>query len=198
MNEDILSKLYPPFAEKLRALLAALGPEWIVIDGLRSFQEQDAFYEQGRSRPGGVITRDRAGYSGHNYGTVAHIVPAINGQIQWDDNEGFLRMMVEAKKLGLATGGAWGDKFLEKSRVEMVVLSMDESLALFKRGYLPAVWAAFDSQLDINKPAEEPPAEPASESAAEPEAGAAPEPGPEPEPEPEKAPAKKKARKSKK
>ena len=197
MNEDILSKLYPPFAEKLRALLTALGPEWIVIDGLRSFQEQDAFYEQGRSRPGGVITRDRAGYSGHNYGTVAHVVPAINGQIQWDDNEGFLRMMVEAKKLGLATGGAWGDKFLEKSRVEMVILSMDESLALFKKDYLPAVWAAFDSQLGINKPAEVPPAEPASESVAEPE----PEPdaAPEPEPEPEKAPAKKKApRKSRK
>lgn len=147
-SEAILGKLYPPFVEKLRQLVGILGESWRVIEGFRSFAEQDAYFEQGRSRPGAVITRDRAGYSGHCYGVVAHVVPTVDGRVAWDDNAAFLRLAVEAQKLGLAWGGTWGDKLLEKSRVEMIILTMDECLALFKKG-LPILWAAFDAKLGV-------------------------------------------------
>lgn len=148
-SEINLGKLYPPFAEKLRQLIAALGGNWIVDDGFRTFAEQGAYYQQGRSRPGALITRDRAGYSGHNYGTAAHLVPTVEGVVA-RDNATFLRLATEAVNLGLQWGGNdLSGKFIEMSRVEMVILSMDECLALFKKGQLPAVWAAFDAQLGI-------------------------------------------------
>jgi peptidoglycan L-alanyl-D-glutamate endopeptidase CwlK len=39
-----------------------------VAYGLRSFEEQDAIYQQGRTRPGPIVTWAKPGYSLHNYG----------------------------------------------------------------------------------------------------------------------------------
>ena len=39
-----------------------------IISGLRSFAEQDALFEKGRSKPGKIVTNARAGQSWHNYG----------------------------------------------------------------------------------------------------------------------------------
>lgn len=164
-SETLLAPLYPPFADKLRQLLAALGEGWVISEGFRSFAEQDAFYEQGRSRPGALITRDRAGYSGHNYGMAAHVRPAEAS------NEQYFRLATEAKNLELKWGGNdETGKFIEMSRVEMLIATMDGCLAIFKKGGLPAVWAAFDANLGINK-APEPIAEPSAPiAAAEPKA----------------------------
>lgn len=166
-SEKILAPLYSPFAEKLRQLIGALGPNWLVTEGLRSFAEQDAFYEQGRSRPGALTTRDRAGYSGHNYGTAAHVVPVTEDQVVRGDNDLYFKLATAARNLGLQWGGNDSTgKFVEMSRVEMVILTMDECLAIFKKGQLPAVWAAFDAKLGISK-APEPIVEPIAEPEAE-------------------------------
>lgn len=39
-----------------------------VISGLRSWQQQSALYAQGRTKPGPIVTKARAGSSWHNYG----------------------------------------------------------------------------------------------------------------------------------
>lgn len=39
-----------------------------VISGLRSWQQQAALYAQGRTKPGPIVTKARAGSSWHNYG----------------------------------------------------------------------------------------------------------------------------------
>lgn len=41
---------------------------------LRTFAEQDALYAQGRTKPGGVVTRAKGGQSWHNYGLAVDIV----------------------------------------------------------------------------------------------------------------------------
>lgn len=171
-SEKILAGLYPPFVETLRQLLVALGEGWTVDEGFRSFAEQDAYFSQGRSRPGALITRDRAGYSGHCYGTVAHVRPAEAS------NEQYFKLATEAKTLGLKWGGNdESGKFVEMSRVEMVILTMDECLALFKTGQLPGLWAAFDAKLGIVKQEVAPPTpEVAAELKAEVEAEEAVEP----------------------
>lgn len=193
-SEINLAKLYPPFADKLRQLIAVLGGNWIVDDGFRSFAEQSAYYEQGRSRPGALITRDRAGYSAHNYGVAAHLLPTVEGVVA-RDNAAFLQLATEAANAGLQWGGNdLSGKFVEMSRVEMVILSMDECLALFKTGGLPAVWATFDAQLGIVKQevVPEPTPEVAAELAAEiPAEEAVVE--VEPEPEVDATPGKKKS-----
>lgn len=175
-SEAVLAQLYPPFAEKLRQLIGVLGENWRVDEGLRSFDEQGAYYAQGRSRPGALITRDRAGYSAHNYGTAAHVRPTVEGQVVSGNNAGFLALATEAINLGLEWGGNDpSGKFVEMSRVEIVILSMDECLALFKKGGLPAVWEAFNAKLGIVPEAptaavaEELKAEIRAEEASEPE-----------------------------
>jgi peptidoglycan L-alanyl-D-glutamate endopeptidase CwlK len=39
-----------------------------VVQGLRTFPEQDELFAQGRTKPGKVVTNSRAGQSYHNYG----------------------------------------------------------------------------------------------------------------------------------
>lgn len=167
-SEQVLAKLYPPFAEKLRQLISVLGENWRVNEGFRSFDEQGAYFAQGRSRPGALITRDRAGYSGRCYGTVASLVPSVEGSVV-RDNAAFLQLATEAQSLGLQWGGTdTTGKFVEMSRVEMVILSMDECLALFKTGGLSGLWAAFDAKIGVVKE-EVVPEVPIEEVAAEPE-----------------------------
>lgn len=39
-----------------------------IVQGLRTFAEQDALYAQGRTKPGKIVTNAKAGSSFHNYG----------------------------------------------------------------------------------------------------------------------------------
>jgi len=39
-----------------------------IVQGLRTFEEQDAIYAQGRTKPGKVVSYAKAGQSYHNYG----------------------------------------------------------------------------------------------------------------------------------
>jgi peptidoglycan L-alanyl-D-glutamate endopeptidase CwlK len=41
---------------------------------LRTFAQQDALYQQGRTKPGKIVTKARAGLSYHNYGLAIDIV----------------------------------------------------------------------------------------------------------------------------
>ena len=48
--------------------LAAQGVYVRVVQGLRTWTEQDALYAQGRTAPGKVVTNVRGGYSWHCFG----------------------------------------------------------------------------------------------------------------------------------
>ncbi len=68
-----LDYLYPPFLEKVLAVLAecrARGVDYYILgDGAyRSYAEQAKIYAQGRTTPGAIVTHARPGYSAHNYG----------------------------------------------------------------------------------------------------------------------------------
>lgn len=52
---------------------------------LRTFAEQDALYAQGRTKPGHIVTKAKAGLSYHNYGLAIDIVLIIDGkEASWD------------------------------------------------------------------------------------------------------------------
>jgi peptidoglycan L-alanyl-D-glutamate endopeptidase CwlK len=52
---------------------------------LRTFEEQNALYAQGRSRPGKIVTNARGGQSYHNYGVAIDICLIIDGkEASWD------------------------------------------------------------------------------------------------------------------
>ena len=64
----IREELHALFLPLYDALCAELGEHWQPYYGLRTFDEQDKLYAQGRTAPGNIVTRARGGQSPHNYG----------------------------------------------------------------------------------------------------------------------------------
>lgn len=71
---DRVAKLHPKIRDEVKALIeqAEAGlPEYMairIVQGLRTFEEQDALYQQGRTKPGKIVTKAKAGSSFHQYG----------------------------------------------------------------------------------------------------------------------------------
>lgn len=66
--------LHPKIRGEVKALIdlaeEKIGPFAAirVVQGLRTFSEQQGLYEQGRTKPGNRVTNSKAGQSYHNYG----------------------------------------------------------------------------------------------------------------------------------
>lgn len=99
LSELRLSKLHPDLAAKVRLIIEGLNPGGIIIrvtQGLRTYQEQDALYAQGRQSYLAVnalrkiallepianaenhsVTNARGGESYHNYGLAVDLAPGL-------------------------------------------------------------------------------------------------------------------------
>ncbi|MGH9930463.1 MAG: M15 family metallopeptidase [Pyrinomonadaceae bacterium] len=143
-SQNRLSKVHPKLAKGVTALIEALAAQGLtveVVQGLRTFAEQDALYAQGRKKPGQIVTNAKGGQSNHNYGLAVDLCPFVNGKPQWNDNAGFLRIGAEAAKQGLEWGGNW-KKFIDKPHVQVGGLTLAQCSALYKKGGLANVWAS--------------------------------------------------------
>jgi D-alanyl-D-alanine carboxypeptidase/Putative peptidoglycan binding domain len=144
-SESRLNKVHPELARRVRMLIdtfAQTGVQIEVVQGLRTFAEQDALFAQGRSRPGQVVTRARGGQSNHNYGLAIDVVPYANGKPNWNaPNSIWSAIGAEAEKLGLEWGGDW-KRFIDRPHVQLPGLTIKQCFVLFKKGGLEAVWAA--------------------------------------------------------
>lgn len=89
---------------------------------LRTFAEQDALYAQGRTKPGAIVTKAKAGQSYHNYGLAIDIVLLVdkdgNGSFEtasWDTKTDFdvdgksdwQEIVAIFKRHGFEWGGDW-------------------------------------------------------------------------------------------
>ncbi|MEK4188117.1 M15 family metallopeptidase [Paenibacillus sp. FSL L8-0494] len=93
------------------------GVPILITQGLRTIAEQNALYEQGRSKPGVIVTNARGGYSYHNFGLAVDFALLLpNGSsVSWDMNRDYngnnikdwIEVVEEAKKLGFDWGGDW-------------------------------------------------------------------------------------------
>ena len=77
-----------------------------VLSGLRSYAEQDALYAQGRTAPGKIVTRAKAGYSNHNFG-IAFDIGVFEGNKYLDESPKYKAVGVLGVDLGLEWGGNW-------------------------------------------------------------------------------------------
>lgn len=94
-------------AEEFLQLCKEKGMNVLIYDTLRTFEEQDELYAQGRTKPGKKVTNARAGYSYHNYGLAFDCVPMVNGKTAWDRLDLFQKMGLVGKSVGLEWGGDW-------------------------------------------------------------------------------------------
>lgn len=104
-----LATLLPAVQEKALQLLEALADEGLhaeVIDGSRTFHEQDLLYAQGRTIEGKRVTNAKGGQSWHNYAVAFDIGIFQDGQYL-DESPAYRRAGAIGTRLGLEWGGAW-------------------------------------------------------------------------------------------
>jgi peptidoglycan LD-endopeptidase CwlK len=144
-NIALPDELYPIVAEKRDTLIRKAKEKGIsiyVYDDIRTMEEQNKLYEQGRSKSGSIVTYAKGGESYHNYGLAFDFAIQLeDGNVIWDleyDGNGngqsdWLEVAEIAKDLGFEWGGDW-DGFKDYPHLQMDFgLTIDE----LKRGIRP-------------------------------------------------------------
>jgi peptidoglycan L-alanyl-D-glutamate endopeptidase CwlK len=116
-GEPKLSGVHPDLVAKvltLNRVLSALGHPMMVTDGVRTTQQQQLLYAQGRTVPGKIVTQadgvvHRSNHQLHDDG-LGHAVDMtflVNGLPSWDEHLPWLAYGACAMALGLTWGGTW-------------------------------------------------------------------------------------------
>ncbi len=80
------------------------GLEILVYCTLRTHAEQQSLYEQGRTKPGKIVTNAQAGFSYHNYGVALDFVPMYKGEAQWSNIPLYMKAIKLAESVGFESG----------------------------------------------------------------------------------------------
>ncbi|UNL92753.1 peptidase M15 [Paenibacillus polymyxa] len=112
-----LSDIQRKAAELLIDFAYACGVPIVITQGLRTIDEQNGLYAQGRSKPGQIVTNARGGYSYHNFGVAIDFALLLpdGKNVSWDmrrdgDGDGIAdwdEVVAEAKRIGWNWGGDW-------------------------------------------------------------------------------------------
>ena len=149
-SERRLKQLHPAFAAAVRATIADLADKGTVVEvvqGLRTFEEQDALYAKGRTAPGQIVTQARGGESNHNFGLAADLCPFTNDKPDWNAPMAvWAAIGTAAMAHGLEWGGQW-KKFLDKPHVQLPSMTVKECASWYRAGGLDAVWSAASKRI---------------------------------------------------
>lgn len=94
------------FMQAVVPIMARKGVDVKIISGTRTYAEQDALYAKGRMAPGPIVTKARAGYSNHNFGT-AFDIGLFQGKRYLEDSPLYAECGRIGESLGLEWGGSW-------------------------------------------------------------------------------------------
>lgn len=106
-NEKNIATLLPEVQNLCRrhlGLCASQGIDLLVVQALRTKEQQDALYAQGRTAPGKIVTNAKFGYSYHCYGMAYDVAIFKTGQVVWSGPE-YVKIGALGKTLGLTWGG---------------------------------------------------------------------------------------------
>lgn len=108
-SEGNIATLHPQVRPLARALIqkaAQRGIKAVITSGTRTYAEQNDLYEQGRSKPGKVVTNARGGQSNHNFGIAFDITLFDGASPVWESPK-YKTVGQIGKSLGLNWGGDW-------------------------------------------------------------------------------------------
>lgn len=139
-----LSDVQRKAAELLIDFAYACGVPIVITQGLRTIDEQNGLYAQGRTKPGQIVTNARGGYSYHNFGVAIDFALLLpdGKSVSWDmkrdgDGDGIAdwdEVVAEAKRIGWNWGGDWRS-FKDYPHFEM---TFGLSTADFRAGKRPS------------------------------------------------------------
>lgn len=120
MARDI-TLLHPELQEIIPKFLKACKDKGLnvkITDTLRTKEEQNKLYAQGRTTPGKIVTWVRYPYSNHNWG-MAFDICRNDGKGAYNDNDKWFAKVAEiGKSFGLSWGGDW--KPADKPHFELI------------------------------------------------------------------------------
>lgn len=148
-----LQLVMPELAAKITQMDTMLEQEQIlirVVQGLRTWSQQDQLYAQGRTAPGARVTNARGGYSYHNFGLAVDCVPSQFGPDQpyapdWNSSHpAWKRMIAVGESLGLTSGATW-TTIIDAPHFQLTgrfphEAPTDEVRQLFTDGGMTAIW----------------------------------------------------------
>lgn len=112
--------LHPAIKDEVIDLIGKIeiaNPKFVIriVQGLRTIDEQNELYAQGRTKPGNIVTNAKGGSSYHNYGLAFDFCLLYDGKVSWDtgfdaDKDGQADWQ-EVVKTFKANGYTWGGDF---------------------------------------------------------------------------------------
>lgn len=108
-SEKNIATLLPQVQPIARALVQkahVAGINIKIISGLRTYEEQNELYAQGRTKPGGIVTNARGGHSNHNFG-IAFDIGVFEGSKYLTASPKYKAVGALGIDLGLEWGGNW-------------------------------------------------------------------------------------------
>lgn len=124
---DRLAGVHPHLIVEVTKILQAmtiLGFPMTVVAGVRTAEEQQKIYAQGRTKPGkivtfadGIIKKSPHQVHDDGFGYAADLVFLVNGLPSWDDHLPWALYGAMAKALGLRWGGDF-PTLLDRPHVE--------------------------------------------------------------------------------
>lgn len=121
MPSRSIDDLHPVVADMCRAFIAACdreGIDVVITSTYRSHEDQNKLYAQGRTAPGKIVTRAKAGESYHNFRVAFDFAPIVHGKIPWDDDDLFKRCGIIAENVGLDWSGRWKGSLREMAHCQ--------------------------------------------------------------------------------
>lgn len=108
---EVLGTVNPALQNVVKRAIEISTVDFAVVQGNRTQAEQNALYEQGRTKPGKIVTWTRK--SNHIGGRAVDLAPYVNGKLEWDDNGklGLWPQIANAMKLAACELGVkigWG------------------------------------------------------------------------------------------
>jgi peptidoglycan LD-endopeptidase CwlK len=119
-SEKCIATLLPEMRPITRALVQKAAQNGItikIISGLRTYDEQDALYAKGRTKPGNKVTNARGGFSNHNFG-IAFDFGVFEGAKYLTESVKYDAVGALGMDLGLEWGGSW-KSFVDQSHFQL-------------------------------------------------------------------------------
>ena len=140
MSSRKLSDLHPKVASMACDWLKEcrdLNLDILVTCTLRTNEEQERLYAQGRTAPGRIVTYARAGSSYHNYGLALDFVPLIEGKPTWKTTGRDLELWTLAGELAEEHGFEWAGRWTRFKEFPHIQFTFGLSISDLKKGLRP-------------------------------------------------------------
>ncbi len=111
-SEHLIARLHESIQARARDLLQLAfdnGIALVVTQGLRTLAEQKALYDQGRTKPGPIVTNSPPGSSWHNFGLAFDVAELVGDAYHYPHDPAW---WVRVGELGKSLGLQWGGDFV--------------------------------------------------------------------------------------